>query len=214
MRRWLIAGLCALAPMWALASQEDDAFRLEPDGDRFYATGVLFPQSGRHIDQARQNNPEIRTVVMQSVPGSDDENEYLGAALKLRQAQFTTIIPSDGVVASGGTDFFLAGVTRIIEPGACIGVHSWADNGPPPYEATDVPRNHEDHADFLRYFRAIGIAEDFYWFTIHAAPADGMHWMSPDEINRFGMSTRPVPASSESEAARAARCFARLGGSA
>ena len=212
MMRWSLCLVFGLAPLAVVAAQGDFALQLETSGDRFIATGVLFPQSGSHVDAARRARPDISTLVLQYVPGSDDENDYMDAALKLRQAGFTTIVPADGLVASGGTDFFFAGIHRVIEPGACIGVHSWADDGPPAYQASDLPRDHQDHEDFLRYFAAIGAPAEFYWFTITAAPADGMHWMSPEEINRFGMSTRPVPASNESAAARAERCDARASG--
>lgn len=212
MSRWSIAGLCALAPVWAAASQGFEVFELEAEDDTFFAVGTLVPSSGRHIDQMRRNHPDIRVLVLEYVPGSDDDNDYMDAAWKLRQAGFTTIVPSDGLVASGGTDFFLAGSRRIVEPGACIGVHSWEDGGPPVYQATDLPRDHEDHEDFLRYFRAMGVSTEFYWFTINAAPAQGMHWMSPAEINRFAMSSQPVPDSEETAAARTARCNARANG--
>ena len=33
-------------------------------------------------------------------------------------------------------------------------------------------------------------ADDFYWFTIEAAPADGIHIMSNEEIARFGLVTQ------------------------
>lgn len=34
----------------------------------------------------------------------------------------------NGVIASGGTDFFLAGTTRRIGDDTKIGVHSWSDD--------------------------------------------------------------------------------------
>jgi pimeloyl-ACP methyl ester carboxylesterase len=39
-------------------------------------------------------------------------------------------------------------------------------------------------------------SEDFYWFTIYASPADGIHEMSEDEILKYGMLTQPIMESS------------------
>ncbi|QUL37965.1 hypothetical protein [Erythrobacter sp. JK5] len=211
--RHALALLPVAALLTASASQDElEPFELTPQDGYFVAEGTLVPETGAHIDRVRRDHPAIRVLVMEFVPGSDDDNEYLGTAWKLHRDGFTTVVPGDGLVASGGTDFFLAGRHRIIEPGACIGVHSWEDAGPPAYQATDVPRDHEDHEDFLDYFKAIGISPEFYWFTIAAAPADRMHWMSPAEINRFQMSSTPVPDSGETAAQRAARCSSRAEG--
>ncbi|MFL0355799.1 hypothetical protein ACI5KX_04910 [Erythrobacter sp. GH1-10] len=194
------------------AADDPESLVLLAGDGYFSASGTLVPDSGAHIDAVRRNHPDIKVLVLQNVPGSDDDNDYMDAAWKLHQDGFTTVVPADGLVASGGTDFFLAGKRRIIEPGACIGVHSWEDGGPPAYQATDLPRDHEDHQDFLSYFEAIGISPEFYWFTITAAPAEGMHWMSPAEMNRFGMSSEPVPHAPESAEERAARCNRRASG--
>jgi hypothetical protein len=208
-----VIGMVALAlPVAALSAQDDDIepFELEVAGDQFIATGTLVPNSGAVIDQARRADADIRVMVMLNVPGSDDENDYLDAGRKLRRDNFVTVVPSNGLVASGGTDFFLSGSYRIVEPGACLGVHSWEEVGPPAYEARSVPRDHEDHFDWLAYFQDMGISQEFYWFTIYAASATNMHWMSPEEINRFGLSSVPVPENDgETAAMRAARCEAR-----
>ncbi|MEM8919303.1 MAG: alpha/beta hydrolase [Pseudomonadota bacterium] len=205
---YLSALLMLLAPP---PPSEAESFKMEVAGDFFVASGTLVPSSKEHIRAMRQGNQNIKILVMQNVPGSDDDNDYLDAAWGLHQNGFTIIVPSDGLIASGGTDFFLAGTFRIIQPGACIGVHSWEDDGPPPYAANQLPRNHAEHGDFLEYFRAIGISPEFYWFTINAAPASGMHWMSPAEINRFKMSSIPLPADDrETPAERQARCDNRV----
>ncbi len=205
---YLSALMMLLAPP---PPSDAESFKMEVADDFFIASGTLVPSSKEHIQAARQNNQNIKILVMLNVPGSDDDNDYLEAAWGLHQDGFMTIIPSDGLIASGGTDFFLAGTFRIVQPGACIGVHSWEDDGPPPYTATQLPRDHEEHGDFLEYFQAIGISSEFYWFTIKAAPASGMHWMSPAEINRFKMSSIPLPEDDrETDAERQARCNNRV----
>lgn len=210
MVRILLAFVTCIIPLSIALADDGDSFTLTVGPDFFFASGTLVPESGDHIKAVRRANGGITTLVMLNVPGSDDDNDYMDAAWKLHQAKFTTIVPSFGLVASGGTDFFLAGTNRIIEPGACIGVHSWEDVGPPAYAANSLPRDHEDHEDFLEYFAAIGITTDFYWFTINAASANDMHWMSPAEINRFGMSSVALPEDDgETDAQREVRCNKR-----
>jgi len=48
-----------------------------------------------------------------------------------------------------------------------------------------LPREHPLHRDFIQYYRDIGLPEDFYWFALNTAPPDAIHWMTPDELDRF-----------------------------
>lgn len=32
----------------------------------------------------------------------------------------------------------------------------------------------------------------FYWYTVEAAPADGMHFMTHEEIEAYNMITEPI----------------------
>lgn len=66
-----------------------------------------------------------------------------------------------------------------------VGVHTWSDGR---QDATDFPRDSEAHQFFIQYYLDIGMsqqqAEDFYFFTIHAALADDIHWMTREELLR------------------------------
>jgi hypothetical protein len=42
---------------------------------------------------------------------------------------------------------------------------------------------------FLAYYAELGVPEDFYWYTINAATAEGMHYMTEAEIRSYGMAT-------------------------
>ena len=68
-----------------------------------------------------------------------------------------------------------------------IGVHSWADSGAATGDTLD--RDAEDHRIYLDYYRALGIDQEFYWFTLQAAPADDMHWMTESEMAKFSVYT-------------------------
>jgi hypothetical protein len=90
-------------------------------------------------------------------------------------------------VASGGTDFFLAGRERTVVNGAMIGVHSW---GGGPKAATELPKKHRAHKKYLEYYRAIDIPEEFYWYTLDAAPASDIHFMTEEEIIKYKIRTK------------------------
>ena len=75
-----------------------------------------------------------------------------------------------------------------MEPGARIGVHSWYDDDDE-MDGVDYPRDAPDHELNRRYVEDMLGTDAFYWFTLEAAPADGMHYMTEAEIARFGLLT-------------------------
>ena len=163
----------------------------EVDGTAAYLSGELGEAILRKTQRLLAGTPNLEWIVTVSVPGSDTD-ENLEAGRLIRRAGIATYVPADGMIASGGTDFFLAGVERIVEQGACVGVHSWADDAET-RQPKDIPRNDEAHKVFLDYYRDIGVSEEFYWFTLRSAPAEGMHWMSESEIRRFSVATEILP---------------------
>lgn len=160
------------------------------EGDRIVAVGTIDASAMADFLEVAENNPEVGILLLRTIDGSVDDEANLEFSRAVREMGFDTIVPSDGLVASGGTDLFLAGNRRTLEPGACVGVHSWGDGGPP---ATDLPRNHSIHAEYLDYYRDLGVNTEFYWFTLEAATVDEMHWMTAIEADRFEMSTDPSP---------------------
>lgn len=160
------------------------------EGGAIFAEGVIDGSSLEAFQATRADHPEITTLVLRTIEGSADDAANLAFSRQVRALGFVTVVPSDGMVASGGTDLFLAGATRVLEPGACMGVHSWSAGE---YTATDLPRSDPEHAPYLTYYRDIGIDEDFYWFTLEAAPAESMHWMTRQEVDTYGITSGPAP---------------------
>ena len=155
-------------------------------GDAAVMTGVIDNEIGAKLETLLERHPEVKTIIMRHVEGSVDDEANLKAARMVRERGLNTLIPADGLVASGGTDFFLAGVRRTVEAGAMIGVHSWSGLT---IEGADLPRDHPEHQPYLSYYRAMGIPTEFYWYTLQAAPGDEMHWMSQDEQRRYRIAT-------------------------
>lgn len=186
----LFLQLCLTATVACGDAQDHTPLTFTQDGDSFVLTGEIDGDTQDAFDDALDAAPEVRTLILQSIGGSVDDEANVAFARVVRQMGFTTIVPSDGLVASGGTDLFLAGQTRVLEQGACVGVHSWAAED---FTATDLPRTDPEHDRYLSYYADLGIDPDFYWFTIEAAPADGMHWITADEAARFAVSTEAIP---------------------
>jgi len=179
------AFLAAFAATPALA---DDHSPLEfaIEGNAIFAWGDIDGNSLADFQDVLSEGPSIRILVLEYIGGSVDDEANVEFGRAIRNMGFTTVVPSEGLVASGGTDLFLAGANRILEAGACVGVHSWAADS---FTATDLPRSDAEHKRYLNYYDDIRISQDFYWFTIQAAPANGMHWMTANEANRFNMAS-------------------------
>ena len=156
------------------------------DGDVAYLDGDITDALPCKIRYLAQAYPQVETLILEEIPGSMDDDANLKAAYLVRQFGFNTHVMDYSALYSGAVDLFLAGVERTGEPGAVFGVHSWGDGVD---EGRDLPRGHPAHQGYLDYFVAMGVDPDFYWFTLDAAPYDGMHEMTPGEIRRFGIFT-------------------------
>lgn len=158
----------------------------EVTGELAIMQGVIGATTPSSVLELAFMNPEVRTIVLTNMPGSMDDVANVRAGRYIRQLGLDTHVPADSEVASGATDLFLAGKHRSAEPGARFGIHSW---GGGPVVATDLPRDHEDHLLYLDYYEEMGIPGEFYWRTLSAAPAEGIHWMTEEELERFGFFT-------------------------
>lgn len=160
--------------------------RFTVEGDTARMNGVIGSATPARVAALIADHPEVRTLVLEDVPGSINDVANIEASRAVRAAGLSTRVPSDGIIASGGVDFFCAGVTRSAESGAALGVHSWASGDT---EGRDVDSGDDQHALYLDYYAEMGIPADFYWFTLGAADADGIHWMSETEIATYGLVT-------------------------
>ena len=176
-----------LVPSVAVAEGFDERLYLEADGEVALVEGTIGPASLRRMRAFLRANPEVQVLVLLDIPGSIDDETNLALGRFIRRAGLDTFVPADGQIASGGVDLFLAGNRRFAECGAYLGVHSWADSDGATGDA--IPRDHPDHGRYLDYYAEMGIDAGFYWFTLGAADADGLHEMTPGEVARFGLLT-------------------------
>jgi len=148
--------------------------------------GTIGSDTPEHWDNFIAEFPSTNRIVMKDCPGSEDDAANLEAARKIRNHGVEIHLPSDAEIASGAVDLFLAGITRTRDAGSKIGVHSWSDGS---NDATAFPVGHEEHQSYIDYYIEMGFsqadAEAFYYFTINAAPAADIHWMTDDEIEEY-----------------------------
>ena len=153
--------------------------------------GVIGSNIGTTVQQMLNANPGLNLITLQNVPGSEDDDANLPAARMIFNAGINTSVTATSMIASGGVDFFLAGVQRSVEPGAQIGVHSWAfeDNSGRTVQGSDLPRNDPEHDRYINYYTDINMMDPsgFYFFTLNAAPASSIHYMTDEEIQRWSI---------------------------
>jgi len=128
--------------------------------------------------------PNIKTINIKNCDGSEDDDTNLLLSKRIYDLNINTHLLDNGLIASGGVDFFLAGIQRTRGSNTQIGVHSWSDgNGT---QATDFAVGHANHLPYINYYVSVGFtqnqAETFYYFTINAATAQSIHWMTDAEI--------------------------------
>jgi hypothetical protein len=182
-----------LAPLLLVASLAGgcvESLEFSVDGPVAYMSGEFEEDAVKRITKLLDDNPQLTTIVMVDVPGSMDDHAALAAARLVRESQLITEVPSDGEIASGGVDFFLAGVERRIDPSGRVGVHSWSEGRK---DGSELPQSDSSHALYLDYYAEMGIDESFYWFTLDAACSREIHWMSQDELEQYGVTTPAEP---------------------
>ena len=173
----------------AFLTANNSPARFEVEGNTAYMSGVIWVSTPARVLRLLFEHPEVDTIEMRIVPGSADDESNLRAAAYVRAYGLATRLNAQSYIASGGTDFFLAGKRRIIEDGARIGVHSWSSGTGE--DGASVAKDDPQHRLYLDYYEEMGIPAEFYWFTLAAAPPYEMYWMNKEEMARYGFFTSP-----------------------
>lgn len=152
--------------------------------------GVINSKSLNEFNDLYSKNSSIKQVNIKKCDGSINDEINLKLSQRVHDLGLNTHLVDGGLIASGGVDFFLAGINRTAGENVKIGVHSWAGGGK---TAKDFPKGHASHQSYIDYYKAIGFskenAESFYYFTINAATAESVHWMTKEEILKYNILT-------------------------
>lgn len=173
---------------FGISRDEMSTFKI--DGDKAYMNGTISADTIRQVKKLISDYPKVTTIVMENIDGSIDDESNLIASRLVREAKYNTIVPKNGHIASGGTDFFCAGIIRTAYETSKIGVHSWAGNGIE--NAALLEKDDPSHKPYIDYYKEMSMPdpEGFYFFTINSAKADGMHYMDMDELKKYGLITK------------------------
>ena len=166
----------------------DGSIRFKTKGDTAYVNGTTFSNSYIHAKAFLDENPQVRTLVLQRMPGTKDSFNNLRIARMIRERGINTHLQKRSVIASGAVDLFISGAERTLDCGAMIGVHSWSVGkfiSPKDMGRDDARIIHEN------FLSDMGIDPSFYVFTREAAEPESMHFMTRSEIERFGLLTEP-----------------------
>lgn len=166
-----------------------DIFTVQADKTTAVINGEIKSRTLEDFNTMLEEFPNINLLQFEDAPGSNDDEINFQVGVLLHQNGISTHLLDNAEVASGGVDLFLAGINRTRGNNTNLGVHSWSDSDG--NEATDFPNNSEEHTANIEYYENIGYipqwANDFYFFTINAAPADDIHWMTEDEIIQYSI---------------------------
>ena len=161
-------------------------FTVQDDEVTVLSNGTIRTRTLADFNRMVEAFPNIEQINIEEIPGSLDDETNVQIGRLIYDRDIDTHLLDGGLIASGGVDFYLAGKARTLGNDVRVGVHSWSDGNK---EATDFPENAPEHDLFIDYYKAIGLgdqlARDFYFFTINAATADDIHYMSPSEIKKF-----------------------------
>ncbi|MBC8464684.1 MAG: alpha/beta hydrolase [Bacteroidetes bacterium] len=169
-----------------LLISNEKAAQFVVNGNIATVNGVLGKIAHKRFEKMLATHPEVNTLVLENVPGSMNDEYNVQTCELLHNKGFSTKAMSYSEIASGGVDLLISGTNRIIETGAKIGVHSWSSGDK---EGIEYPASSKEHQLFYDLFETIGMDTAFYWFTLRAAPADSIHWMTEDEIALYQLSS-------------------------
>ena len=159
------------------------------DGDALHISGMLNRSAHFEIVEILDENPQVRLLVLENIPGTLNAAATLQTAALIHERGLDTHLPASGFIESGGVDLFCGGKQRTAVKGSHVGVHSWwGDSG----DGADLPKTHPEHQEQRRSFRNIGCPLSFYTYTLHAAPGHGMYIMTGRDLLEQGVVTKFV----------------------
>ncbi|UZP66139.1 hypothetical protein N1030_10940 [Desulfovibrio mangrovi] len=165
---------------------DDDSATFTVQGTTAVMRGMIDRSTASAIIELMTENDQVRTISMQRVTSSAGYRELRDAARLLRDYRLTTHVPADGYISQDALDFYIGGWKRTAAQGATIAVGSWFDGD---NYGVDLPRHNSLHYGYLTWFRENGLPEDFYWFSLNAAPKGNERPLTREEMVRYRVVT-------------------------
>jgi len=150
--------------------------------EKVEVNGVSCDGSPEAFNLMYKSNPQIKSLYLGDIEGSVDDTANLELGNLIRDKGLDTTVDAKSHITSGGVDLFASGLKRNWSSGAKIGVHSWSDGTK---DGSSYPKDDASHTMYIEFYKKMGISPDFYWFTLNAAPSNGMHYMTDDEVAKY-----------------------------
>lgn len=193
-------------------SGDDDALPADTGSDRFVAAAptkvphgiarfgpfrVIDPTHAALVDATDEASPAefkamvraypgIATLEMIECPGTYDDRANLQVGRMIHARGIATHVPSGGSVRSGAVELFLAGKTRVADPGSEFAVHSWADDTG--REAKDYAADAPENRAYIGYYEEMGMPEPqaraFYAMT-NSVPNKSAKWLTAADMGQW-----------------------------
>ena len=156
------------------------------DRTRAALVGATNAVSPAQFEAMLRAYPAIALIEMIDCPGTEDDRANLQLGRMIHARGISTHVPAGGSVRSGGVELFLAGKSRIADPGAEFAVHSWADEDG--REASDYPANAPENRAYIDYYQDIGMPEPqaraFYAMT-NSVPNAQAKWLRSADMGQW-----------------------------
>ena len=180
------------APTTTTVLRTKGVFKILPGDTTLEMNGVIGSSSLNDFNTLYTSFPTVTTINIKDCDGSMDDETNLQLSTRVHQLGINIHLLENGLIASGGVDFFLAGIQRTKGNNTRVGVHSWSDGNRA--QATNFIVGHANHLPYINYYVSVGFtqqqAEDFYYFTINTATAENIHWMTTTEISTYNIITQ------------------------
>ncbi|PIE77473.1 MAG: hypothetical protein CSA15_12785, partial [Candidatus Delongbacteria bacterium] len=124
-------------------------FKVLEDNKTVEMDGDIRTKTLKDFNELQETYPKIKTINIKNCGGSLDDTANLKMSLKVHQSGINMHLMDNAKIASGGVDFFLAGVKRTRGKNTKIGVHAWGGDGD---SATDYPKGHANHLPYIKYY--------------------------------------------------------------
>ncbi len=172
-------------------NSEFGSFSISEDTAKIHLNGEISSRSLTDFNNLVSLYPNVRQInIINSDGSSDDETNFL-LMKQVHDLNFNTHLEDNAEIASGAVDFFLAGHQRSRGTNIRVGVHSWSEGN---VEANQFPVGHANHTPYIDSYLSVGMtqteANAFYYFTINAASANDIHWMSEQEFSTYNLFTQ------------------------
>lgn len=160
-------------------------------GENLFLLGTFDHYTARDAIAMLEQNPKITRIVLTANPGSINDIETLRLGRYIRKRGLDTHLIEGGVATSGGVSLLLAGNNRTVGDNAFLGVHSWAECSRDDHgkqhciQATAFEKDDQAHDLHRVYIKEMLGDDSFYWFSIHSAAHNAIHWLMTEEMAQY-----------------------------